>query len=372
MKEKVCYILSFHDRAVQYEWIIERAIKQGLNLHFIFLNPEQWHIEKFARMKKIPCLFIKYRSKKDIPRAVALIYQYLLKEKITVVHTHLFDANLAGLTAAWLAKVKKRIYTRHHSDFHHRFYPKSVRFDRYCNRMATDIVAISRNVYDLLIEKEKVNPEKIHLVHHGFEMELFSKVPISQVEELQEKYKTKGKFPVVGMISRYEESKGIQHVIPAFKKLLKKYPDALLVLANSHGSYSKQIKKTLEQIPAESYCEIRFEYNLFALYQLFDVFVHVPEYKEYEAFGQVYVEALAAGIPSVFTISGIAPEFIKNNENALVCDYKNSDEIYQAILQILSDDNLRRRLVENGLKAVDTKFSMDKYFSHLKKLYGYD
>ncbi|HMR45779.1 MAG TPA: glycosyltransferase family 4 protein [Bacteroidia bacterium] len=372
MKEKVCYILSFHDRAVQYEWIIERAIKQGLNLHFIFLNPEKWHIEKFARMKKIPCLFIKYRSKKDIPRAVALIYQYLIKEKITVVHTHLFDANLAGLTAAWLAKVKKRIYTRHHSDFHHRFYPKSVRFDRYCNKMATDIVAISRIVYDLLIEKEKVNPDKIHLVHHGFEMELFSKVPISQVEELKEKYKTKGKFPVVGMISRYEESKGIQHVIPAFKQLLKKYPDALLVLANSHGSYSKQIKKTLEQIPAESYCEIRFEYNLFALYQLFDIFVHVPEYREYEAFGQVYVEALAAGIPSVFTNSGVAPEFIKNNENALVCDYKNSDEIYQAILQILSDDNLRRRLVENGLKAVDTKFSMDKYFSHLKKLYGYD
>lgn len=372
MKEKVCFILSFHDRAVQYEWIIERALKQNLNLHFIFLNPAQWHIEEYVRMRKIPCLFIKYHSKRDIPRAVALIYQYLVKEKITTVHTHLFDANLAGLTAAWLANVKKRIYTRHHSDFHHRFYPKAVRYDRYCNRLATDIVAISQNVYDILIEKEKVKPEKIHLIHHGFEMELFSNAPTSDVMALREKYNTKDRFPVIGMISRYEESKGIQHVIPAFKQLLKKYPNALLVLANSHGSYSKQIKKCLEQIPIENFREIRFEYNLFALYKLFDVFVHVPEYKEYEAFGQVYVEALAAGIPSVFTVSGIAAEFIKNNENALVCNYKNSDDIYNAVVKLLTDDGLRNRLVENGLKVVQTKFNMDRYFSHLKKLYGYD
>lgn len=36
MKEKICFILSFHDRAVQYEWIIERAIQHNLELHFIF------------------------------------------------------------------------------------------------------------------------------------------------------------------------------------------------------------------------------------------------------------------------------------------------------------------------------------------------
>jgi glycosyltransferase involved in cell wall biosynthesis len=370
MKKKVCLILSFHDRAVQYEWLVERTLKEQWDLHFIFLNPQQWHIEKFVRHNNIPCLLVKYHGKKDLPRATVLIYQYLVKQKIDIVHTHLLDANLAGLTAAWLAGVKKRIFTRHHSDFHHRFHPKAVRYDRYCNRLATDIVAISQNVKQILIANEGVKPSKIHLIHHGFEIDCFQKVDPSEVAELKKKYSLEKKFPVIGMISRYEEGKGIQHVIPAFKQLLKKYPDAVLVLANSHGSYAATIKKMLKDLPDDSYREIRFEYNLFALYKLFSVFVHVPVYLEYEAFGQVYVEALAAGIPSVFTRSGIALEFVKNRENALVCDYNNSEEIYHAIMELLSDKELCQILSVNGLKIVKQEFGMNHYFHQLVKLYG--
>ncbi len=44
--------------------------------------------------------------------------------------------------------------------------------------------------------------------------------------------------------------------------------------------------------------------------------MHVTIGKHYEAFGQIYVEALAAGIPSVFTLTGIAPEIIEHEHNA--------------------------------------------------------
>lgn len=174
----------------------------------------------------------------------------------------------------------------------------------------------------------------MHLIHHGFELDAFKNVNTEEVEQLRVKYNLKDNHPVVGMISRYEKGKGIQHVIPAFQKLLKEYPNAVLVLANSHGSYAREIKAMLKQLPDHSYREIRFEYNLFALYKLFDVFVHVPEYAEYEAFGQVYVEALAAGVPSVFTLSGIALEFIEDRKNALVCKYGDSSDIYNALSEI--------------------------------------
>ncbi|KXK44947.1 MAG: glycosyltransferase family 4 protein [Bacteroidetes bacterium] len=371
MKPSVCLILSFHDRAVQYEWFIEKALEQQMKLHFIFLNPEQWHIERYVRHRKIPCLFIKYNSKKDIPRATALIYQYLFKNKIDIVHTHLFDANISGLTAAWLARVKKRIYTRHHSDFHHRFHRGAVKYDRYCNRLATDIVAISKNVEEILINTEQVKKSKVHLIHHGFELDAFKNVNTEEVEQLRVKYNLKDNHPVVGMISRYEKGKGIQHVIPAFQKLLKEYPNAVLVLANSHGSYAREIKAMLKQLPDHSYREIRFEYNLFALYKLFDVFVHVPEYAEYEAFGQVYVEALAAGVPSVFTLSGIALEFIEDRKNALVCKYGDSSDIYNALSEILSDSSLRELIISEGRKSIAHKFSMNLYFRKLLNLYNY-
>ena len=70
------------------------------------------------------------------------------------------------------------------------------------------------------------------------------------------------------------------------------------------------IQEAVKELPQNSYCVIPFEKDLFSLYQLFDVYVHTPINPTLEAFGQTYVEALAAGIPSVFTMSGVAPQFV--------------------------------------------------------------
>ena len=165
------------------------------------------------------------------------------------------------------------------------------------------------------------------------------------------------------------ELKGIQYIIPAFEMLLDKYPGALLVLANATGDYQNEIKKLLKKLPEKNYREIRFENNIFALYKLFDVFIHTPIEKYSEAFGQTYVEALASGIPSVFTLSGIANEFIEDRRNALVVPYKSSTAIYEAILLLLTDTNLASALIANGKNDVAEKFQLQKMISSLEELY---
>ncbi len=134
--------------------------------------------------------------------------------------------------------------------------------------------------------------------------------------------------PVIGVVARYEILKGIQCIIPAFRRLLEDFPDAKLVLANAYGHYAHQIRRLLRgMLPDHSYCEIQFEPDPVALYSSFDVFVHTPLVAGYEAFGQVYVEALAAGLPSVFTPSGIAAEFITDQLNAHLVPFQDSDAI---------------------------------------------
>ncbi|MBL0097760.1 MAG: glycosyltransferase [Bacteroidetes bacterium] len=81
----------------------------------------------------------------------------------------------------------------------------------------------------------------------------------------------------------------MQYIIPAFERILKSQP---------------------KKLPSDSYIKIEFERDLFSLYSIFDYFIHAPIDPSVEAFGQVYIEALAAGIPSIFTLSGIAPDFI--------------------------------------------------------------
>ena len=122
-------------------------------------------------------------------------------------------------------------------------------------------------------------------------------------------------------------------------------------------------------MPREKYVEIDFESDIVALYKCFDIFIHVPINEKIEAFGQIYVEALAAGIPSVFTLSGVATEFIRNNENALVVDYKSEDQIYNALKTLLDNPKLCDSIVANGKKGLNKLFTIDRMINKLEVIY---
>ena len=312
------------------------------------------------------CHFVEHHSKKDYLKSIFKIYRILIKFKPDVVHCHLLDANLIGLTAAKAACIKQRIYTRHHSTFHHDYFPEAVKYDRLCNRIATDIVAISENVKSVLIEKEKCNLKKIHLMHHGFDLEKFK---AENTCDLKLKYGlTETDSPIIGVIARYVNWKGLKYVIAAFEKLLIIKPKAKLILANAYGPNSEDIGLELKKLAQDSYIEIKFEMDLYSLYHLFDVYVHTPINEEVEAFGQTYVEALAAGIPSVFSHSGIANEFIVDGINAIVVPHKEADSIFNGIELLLNNPNTRATIVKNGFESVQ-QFNLKDFISKLEFLY---
>lgn len=370
LKNKVCLVLSFHDKAVQYEWLIQSINPDKFELIFVFLNPGDSYIENFVKKKGLKNYRLTYNSKKDLPGTIWQLFKIFKSEKPHAVHCHLFDANVAGLTASFLAGIKKRIYTRHHSTLHHDYFPSAVKWDKYCNALATHIISISKSVTDVLIENENVSVNKIHLIHHGFKMEDFENVSPERIATIKTKYNFADKKTVVGVVSRYINWKGIEYIVDGFVKFHQHFPDSLLVLANASGSYANIIKEHLNHLPSNAYREIKFENDSPALFKSFTYFVHTPVDALCEAYGQIYVESLAAGIPSVFTLSGVANEFIKNNFNALVVDYKNPDEIYSALMKLTSDPQLAAKLRINGYNSVINEFSFDKFIQKTEELYS--
>ncbi len=370
LKTNITYIISNIDKAHAFEWIATHIDSTKFNLNFILLNPRYSELEKFLVHHHIKVDRITYKRKKDILEALIKTYNLLRRNKTDIVHTHLFDANIVGLTAAWILGIKKRIHTRHHADFHHIYYPKAIKYDKVVNRLSTHIIAISDVVRNILIDKENAATEKVHLIHHGFQLNDFEVVSNSTISLLRKKYTSTNSTPIIGVISRFTEWKGIQFIIPAFEKLLKTHPNALLILANANGDYRNEINKLLHNIPENNYVKIPFEADIFSLYKLFDIFIHVPITNEVEAFGQTYVEALAAGVPSIFTLSGIANEFIKDRKNALVVPHQNSEAIYTAMNEILVNSTLAAELINNGKKDVSLRFTLTKMILSLEQLYA--
>jgi glycosyltransferase involved in cell wall biosynthesis len=347
---------------------VEELDKNRFDLSFILLNNGGSDLENFLHSHDIQHYRVHFTGKKSLPIALLKVLTNLCRHRPDVIHCHMFDACLIGLLAGKLLAIRRRIFTRHSGSYNWYYNKKGLGYDRLFAWLSTDVVAISQNVKNLLIEKECVPSHKVSLVHHGFKLDEFCNVPTSRVEALQQKYNPSKKRPVIGIISRWLHLKGIQYIIPAFNKLLKEYPDALLVLANANGPYRPEIEKQLSELPSESYYIIPFENDLFALYQLFDVYVHIPINPTIEAFGQTYVEALAAGIPSVFTLSGVAPEFIENEKNALVVPFEDSQSITFALDRLIKDTNLRLILHKNGRNSLSA-FDLSMMMNKLEELY---
>lgn len=367
--KRILIVVSQIHKAISHEWTAEELRTRNYDVYFALLNPGDSEMEQYLIKNQFPFIRITYRNKYDIPLSILRLRKFLKKEKIEIVHAHLFEGGLIGMIAASLAGVRKRVYTRHHSSFHQSYFPGMVKYDRLISATATHIIATSEVVQETLIA-ERVPEQKIKVIHHGFKLEAFDHVSPERILQLKRRYDTDG-YPVIGVIARWTEWKGIQFIIPAFSKLLTKFPNAILILANASGEYEAAIKKMLSDLPERNYRIIKFEPDFMALYKLFDIFIHVPINEHAEAFGQVYVEALASGVPSVFTLSGIASEFVIHKENALVVPYENSNAIYEGLLKLLIEHNLSSRIIKEGKKAVNQKFRLQTMIEKFDELYAY-
>lgn len=363
------YVISLVERSFPMEWFFVELNKKHAEFSIVFLNPFIPPIMESLRSLGLEVKWIKYTNKKSIPFVFLKILKLFFYKKPSVVHAHLFDASLIALYAAKIAGIKSRIHTRHHASHHHLFFPHAVKYDKMVNSWSTKIFAISENVKSIMVNDEGVNENKVHVVHHGFDFSNFINIDLNRIINLKQKYQLNNQGPIIGVISRYTSWKGIQFVIPAFKELLVKFPNAKLVLANAKGDYESEIKKLLQELPLNNFVEILFEEDTPALYKTFDCFVHVPVDHHSEAFGQVYIEALASGVPSVFTKSGIANEFIEHKKNAWVVDYKSSSGILNAIFEILDNNEDANIISENAKKEVFDKFGLERMINDTLKYY---
>ncbi len=372
MKKKILVILYNITKAQEHEWFVKYIDRQRFEIEFVLINGANGYLHQYLEKENVPVHLFQYSGKTDLPFLVFKLFRLIRSRKYHIVHAHLFEGALAGMTAAWLAGSPQRISTRHYSDFHHVNNPSAVKYDRWINSRSTLIIAISENVKNILIQREGVPESKIRLVYHGIDLSDYATDAAKEerMRALRLKYNLEAMHPVIGVISKFIDWKGLQYILPAFAELISKYPDAVLLLLNAHGPYRDHVNSLLENIPERNYRLIQFENDIPALYKILDCFVHVPINESAEAFGQVYIEALASSVPSVFTLSGIASEFIRDQEHAIVVPYKNSTEILVAINKILSDTRRADEMAERGCAVVKARFDVRKKFIALESIYS--
>jgi glycosyltransferase involved in cell wall biosynthesis len=91
-----------------------------------------------------------------------------------------------------------------------------------------------------------------------------------------------------------------------------------------------------------------------------------------ESFGQVYVEAMSAGVPVVATRSGGPPSFVNvvpDEPNGWLIPPDDEDALVAALTQALTEPGERRRRAENAYEQIRARYSWAAGVRQLSEVY---
>jgi len=282
-----------------------------------------------------------------------------------VVHTHLFDDSLPGLIAARLAGIKKRIISKLDAGFHYTNQLSLLKFDRFNNRNATDIIAVSGENKKFVVEIEKAHQHKIHLIHQGVFIDEVISSSIEKQNELIKKYHLDNK-KVILSVSRYIEWKGYRYIIRAAEKIINKYPDTIFIFVG-YGDQQNELKKIASKKNISNNIVFtgwvnRMELN--NLYQVASVFVHAAIN---EPFGFAIAEAMLNKIPIVSTKTGCAYDSIEHLKGGYITAFENPDQIADGIFYML--ENETSKMTNISYNIASELFTAEKMWQNHVNLY---
>ncbi len=171
-------------------------------------------------------------------------------------------------------------------------------------------------------------------------------------------------------LGRIDWKKGFDTLIPALAEVVRRVPEAKLVIAGSdNDGYRKEVEKFMRNWNMEKHVIftglLTGGDKLSALRDA-DVFA-LPSYSE--NFGMAVVESLYMHLPVVITPEvGVAP-YVKEAEAGLVVE-KNIEKFSAALVALLQDDARRAYYGTNGRRLVEERFVMERIAGEWSKAYS--
>jgi glycosyltransferase involved in cell wall biosynthesis len=168
--------------------------------------------------------------------------------------------------------------------------------------------------------------------------------------------------------------KGILALIKAWPRITGRYKDAELHIFGKDrplatgGSMQAFLLAQINGHPKESvhfYGHVTRD-KIFQALQTARLAVF-PSYAE--SFALAPMEAMACGCPTVYTRRTGGPELIEDGENGLLVDPEQTDEIADAVIRLLSDDDLAKRLGDAGRRRIEENFSIPALLAQNEAFY---
>lgn len=367
---RVLHVVSTLRASPNYVDLVGELVGAGVDVHILLGNEALTPVERDlgAAGAEVARLGRTLHGPASAARAAPVVVGEIRRRRPDVVHGQFFGGSVAAAIATSAPGNRARfLHSRRHSTYHHDHARKAVRLDRWVNGRSDHIIAISPIVEEVLCELEDVDPERVSVICHGIRPERYADVPTVEALRFRRRLGIGRETPLVGFCSRMISGKGCRHIIDAMRQVWQVLPEAHLLWLNARGPMAGELHAELADEHRAHLIE--FEPDVTAAYAAMDVFVHVPTHRRAEAFGFVYVEAMAAARPSVFTVSGAVAGIVEDGVHARLVDHDDAAATGAAVLELLGDPAAARRLGEAARLVVAERFTVGRAAKEHASLY---
>jgi glycosyltransferase involved in cell wall biosynthesis len=329
---------------------------RGLNVDLVLVKaegPYLFHLPSNINLVKL--------EKSRLLLSLPALIRYLRQTRPTILMSALEDTNTVALWARKLAGVSTRVIVTVHNhlscesqnstQLKRRLTPQLVKM---FYPWADHVVAVSQGVASDLI-KIGIEPQKVQAIYNPI---VTSELRLRLQETIEHPWFEPGQPPVILGVGRLTRQKDFSTLLRAFAQLNRRNTSRLMILGE--GEERIELEKLARELGiAENVMFPGFVTNPYAYMTQAKAVVLSSAW---EGFGNVLVEAMAAGTPVIATDCESGPaEILANGKYGKLVRVGNPEEMAIAIAATFEHsvdvEELKKRAEEFTLEKATTKYS---------------
>lgn len=310
---------------------------------------------KLAREAGIRAHSIPMRHKLDFG-IVTKLRDYIVTEKIDIVHTHGVRANLVGRLAARMAGVEKVVTTVHsllvqdYPDLFSRL--ANMLIEKASRSLTTHFIAVSGGLQKALVQ-QGIPEQRITVIYNGLNPELFQKAG-NPTGRWREKAGFGPGTPLVAIVGRLHPVKGHRFFLKSAAEILRERTDVHFLVVGSGPERDRLEEYTRKLGISEHVTFTGFVADVSELMPDLNLLI-VPSL--WEGFGLTALEAMAVGVPVVATSVGGLPEIVEHGTTGLLVPPADEGGLTRGILWMLDHPQEAVEMAAAAKAVVEERFT---------------
>ncbi len=362
---KVLFTNDASDIAGGENYVLHLAEGLSQRGHEILIAPLiNSELEETSRKKGFKTVGIPYGAHGKEFNAIRILIRAFKGNKIDIIHT---NSNLDRTIAAAAGKF---IGAKNISTIHSCLSINRNIVHWYRNKYLIDhFTPVGHSTKKILIEHDKITPQKITVVHIGIPEERIIRSEQGRAK-IRREFNIEDKEIVIGSLSRLVEFKGHKFLLAAFNELIKHHNLNLRLMVVGEGELKNElIGLTKDYHLGDNVILTGARNDIPDILSGFDIFTQFSIDAGGETFPVAIIEALAAGLPVVGSKVGDIEYLINNEGNGFLVEPENINQFNQSLLKIIVDNKIRDKMGKASREKYLSEFTLDKMVSNMESVY---